>query len=173
VIASLITILREVRDPRGFNARHDLAEMFIAVAATLCGGKSCVDIADFAAANEAELCQIVDLRHGPPSHDSFSRVFRLLDPEEMVGALARFKTALRAALGVGDAKGVVAVDGKSLQRAYERGRAFTPPLMISVWDAETRPSLATRHAPGRGPSRSRAQFCMEFPTGTEARAASD
>jgi hypothetical protein len=135
--------------------------LFIALAATLCGGKSCVDIADFAAANEAELCQIVD------------RLFRLLDPEEMVEAFARFKTALRAALGVGDARGVVAVDGKSLRRAYERGRAFMPPLMISVWDAETRLSLATRHAPGDGPSRSRGQFCMEFPTGTEARAASD
>jgi predicted transposase YbfD/YdcC len=44
--------------------------------------------------------------------------------------------------------GVVAVDGKSLRRAYERGRAFMPPLMVSVFDAETRLSLAARHAPG-------------------------
>jgi predicted transposase YbfD/YdcC len=146
---SLIGIFREVRDPRDFNARHDLAEMlFIALAATLCGAKSCVDIADFAAANESELSEIVDLRHGAPSHDSFSRVFRLLDPEEMAEAFARFKIALRDALGLGQAKGVVAVDGKSLRRAYEPGRAFMPPLMISVWDAETRLSLATRHATG-------------------------
>ncbi len=40
------------------------------------------------------------------------------------------------------------MDGKGLRRAYERGRAFMPPLMISVWDAETRLSLAARHAPG-------------------------
>jgi predicted transposase YbfD/YdcC len=32
--------------------------------------------------------------------------------------------------------------------AYERGRVCMPPLMISVWDAETRLSLAARHAPG-------------------------
>jgi predicted transposase YbfD/YdcC len=146
---SLITIFREVRDPRDFNARHDLAEMlFIALAATLCGAKTCVDIADFAAANESELSEIVNLRHGAPSHDSFSRVFRLLDPEEMAETFARFKIALRDALGLGQVKGVVAVDGKSLRRAYERGRAFMPPLMISVWDAETRLSLATRHATG-------------------------
>ena len=43
---------------------------------------------------------------------------------------------------------VVAVDGKRLRRGYERGRAFMPPLMVSVWDAETRLSLATWHAPG-------------------------
>jgi hypothetical protein len=78
---ALVTIFREVRDPRDDNARHDLAAMlFIALAATLCGAKTCVDIADFAAANEAELAQIVDLPHGAPSRDSFSRLFRLLDP---------------------------------------------------------------------------------------------
>ena len=108
----------------------------------------CVDIADFAAANEGELSQIVDLPHGAPSHHSFSRLFRLLDPEEMTAAFARFHTALRAELGLPPAKGVIAVDGKSLRRGYQRGRAFMPPLMISVWDAETRLSLASRHAPG-------------------------
>src|SRR5216683_568188 len=146
---TLISIFREVRDPRDFNAQHDLVAMlFIALAATLCGAKSSVDIADFAAAHEAELAEIVDLRHGPPSHDSFSRVFRLLDPEEMARTFACFVKALRAGLGLDPAKGVVAVDGKRLRRGYERGRSCMPPLMVSVWDAETRLSLATRHAPG-------------------------
>jgi hypothetical protein len=44
--------------------------------------------------------------------------------------------------------GPSAVDGKRLRRGYERGRSHMPPLMVSVWDAETRLSLATRHAPG-------------------------
>lgn len=146
---TLISIFQEVRDPRDFNARHDLpAMLFIALAATLCGAKSCVDIADFAAAHEEELAEIVDLRHGAPSHDCFSRVFRLLDPDEMARAFARFVAELRKGLGLDPVKGVVAVDGKRLRRAYERGRACMPPLMISVWDAETRLSLATRHAPG-------------------------
>lgn len=146
---SLISIIREVRDPRDFNARHDLSAMlFVALAATLCGAKSCVDIADFAAANETDLAEIVDLRHGAPSHDSFSRLFRLLDPEQMVEMFARFAKALREGLGLDPAKGVVAVDGKRLRRGYERGCACMPPLMVSVWDAETRLSLATRHAPG-------------------------
>jgi predicted transposase YbfD/YdcC len=146
---TLISIFYEVRDPRDFNARHDLGAMlFISLAATLCGAKSCVDIADFAAAHEDELAEIVDLRHGAPSHDSFSRLFRLLDPKEMAEIFARFVKALREGLGLDPAKGVVAVDGKRLRRGYERGRAFMPPLMVSVWDAETRLSLAARHAPG-------------------------
>src|SRR6266852_2014843 len=100
--------------------------LFIALAATLCGAKSCVDIADFAAAHEAELAEIVDLRTGPPSHDSFSRVFRLLDPEEMARTFACFVKALRAGLGLDPAKGVVAVDGKRLRRG-SRSRPGTRP----------------------------------------------
>jgi predicted transposase YbfD/YdcC len=145
----LLSILREVRDPRDFNARHDLSAMlFIALAASLCGAKTCVDYADFAEANEADLAEIIDLPHGAPSHDSFSRLFRLLDPGEMVGVLSRFAAALRAGLGLGAPSGVIAVDGKSLKRGYERGRAFMPPLMVSVWDAETRVSIAACRAPG-------------------------
>jgi predicted transposase YbfD/YdcC len=146
---TLVSIFREVRDPRDFNARHDLSAMlFIALAATLCGAKTCVDIADFAEANAEVLSELVDLPHGAPSHDSFSRLFRLLDPSELTAALERFGRALRAALGIGRPTGVVAIDGKSLRRGYERGRACMPPLMLSVWDAETRLSIAARRAEG-------------------------
>jgi predicted transposase YbfD/YdcC len=146
---SILSIFREVRDPRDFNSRHELGAMLlIALAATLCGAKSCVDIADFAEANSDLLGEIVALPHGTPSHDSFSRLFRLLDPAELAGALERFNRAVRAALGLGPAKGVVAIDGKSLRRGYESGRSYMPPLMVSVWDAETRLSLAARRAEG-------------------------
>jgi len=144
-LETLITILREVRDPRDVNARHDCASMlFLALMAMLCGAKNCVDIADFCAANEKDLAEIVDLPHGAPSHDSFSRLFRLLDPEETAKAFASFAKALRAALGLGPTPKVLAVDGKRLRRGYESGRAFMPPLMISVFDTQTRLSLAAR-----------------------------
>jgi len=145
----VLSILREVRDPRAPNARHELsAILFIALAATLCGQQSCVHIADFGAVNEAELAEIVELLHGAPSHDCFSRVFRLLDPTELAKALASFVGAIRDGLDLGAPRGVVAVDGKSLRKAYERGRAHAPPLMVSVWDAETRVSIAAARAPG-------------------------
>ncbi len=135
----------EVRDPRDINARHPCASLlFIALIATLCGAKTCVDIADFAAAHVEELSKIAKLPHGAPSHDCFSRLFRLLDPEEMARVLTRFAKALREGLGLPAAKGVVAIDGKRMRRGYERCKAFMPPLMISVWDAETRLSLAAK-----------------------------
>lgn len=145
----LLSILREVRDPRDLNARHDLADLlFLALAATLCGAKSCVEIAEFVEGNEADLREMVPLRHGPPSHDTFSRVLRLLDPRELERALVSFMTALRRELGLAGPKGVVAIDAKSLRRGYEKGRAFMPPLMVSVWDAETRLSIAAARALG-------------------------
>jgi predicted transposase YbfD/YdcC len=146
---TIISILREVRDPRDVNSRHPVSSMlFIALAATLCGAKSAVDIADFGEANAATLGEIVELPHGAPSHDCFSRLFRLLDPVELATALARFGQALRAALALAAPHGVVAVDGKSLRRAYERGRSFMPALMVGVWDAETRLSIAAQRAEG-------------------------
>jgi predicted transposase YbfD/YdcC len=146
---TVLTILREVRDPRAYNARHDLsAILFITLAASLCGARTCVDFADFGEANAADLAEIVGLPHGVPSHDCFSRVFRLLDPDEVGAVLLRFVREIRAGLGLGEPKGVIAVDGKSLRRGYERGRAFMPPLMVSLWDAETRISIAACRAPG-------------------------
>lgn len=146
---TILSILDEVRDPRDFNARHDLGSiLFIALAATLCGAKTCVDYADFGKANEEMLAEIVDLPHGVPSHDCFSRIFRLLDADEVSAALIRFCQAVRVALKVGPPQGVVAVDGKRLRGAYERGRSFMPAVMVSVWDAETRISIAGGLAPG-------------------------
>jgi predicted transposase YbfD/YdcC len=122
--------------------------LFAALLATLSGAKSCVEIADYCEINLAHLTEFVDFPHGAPSHDSFSRLFRLLDPGELEQALAAFARALREGLGLKPIGGVVAIDGKRLRRGYERGRAFMAPLMISVWDAETRLSLATRAAKG-------------------------
>src|SRR5215207_335664 len=150
-MASLISILREVHDPRDVNARHDLASvLFLALAATLCGAKSCVEMAEFSDGNVDELSAMVPLPHGAPSHDTFSRVFRLLDPAELARAFAAFMAALREELGLGPARGVVAVDAKSLRRGYEKGRAHMPPLMVSVWDTQTRLSIAQGRAPGNG-----------------------
>jgi predicted transposase YbfD/YdcC len=146
---SYISILREVRDPRDINSRHPVGTLlFLTLAATLCGAKSCVEVADFAAGRENELSEIVDLPYGAPSHDTFSRLFRLLDPSELAKVFAAFMTALRAELGLGPVQGVVAVDGKSLRRGYEKGRRHMPPLMVSVWDSQTRLAIAQARAPG-------------------------
>jgi predicted transposase YbfD/YdcC len=148
-VEGLLVIFADVRDPRKENARHDLASiLFIAVAATLCGEKTCVDFADFADAHFEVLREIVELPHGPPSHDTFSRVLRVLDPGELAVVLERFVSAMRQALGLGGPR-TVAIDGKSLNGAYEKGKVCLPALMVNVWDNETRLAIAALRAPNR------------------------
>src|ERR1700710_2377889 len=97
----MMSILGEVRDPRDPTAQHVLAEMlFVALAATLCGAKGFVQIAEFGEARLAELREIVPLEKGMPSHDTFSRVFQRLDPVELERAFRAFMTALRGELGL-------------------------------------------------------------------------
>ena len=81
-----------VKDPRTSNAtRHDFLEMLmIALLSSLCGGQTCVDMADFAVLNERFLRRFMRLEHGPPSHDAFSRLFRMMEPGPFAAALSRF-----------------------------------------------------------------------------------
>ena len=133
-------------DPRKNQAQHDLTEMlFIALLATLCGATSCCDIALFGRAKEALLRTILVLEHGIPSHDTFSRVFRILDPESFERVFRRFTAAFAAATKI---KGVVALDGKALRRAYDSGKSHMPPVMVTAWSAKTRMALANVLAPG-------------------------
>jgi predicted transposase YbfD/YdcC len=136
-------------DPRATNARHDLLEVLvIALAATLCGAESCSDMADFGQAKKELLRVFLRLEHGVPSHDTFSRVFRLLEPGAFERTFRRFMAAFAKANGI-QLKGVVAVDGKALRSAYERGGKATPLHLVNVFAVEARMALAQQKAPGR------------------------
>ena len=140
---------RKLRDPRAANAQHDLLEILvIALAATLCGAQSAAEMALFGRSKQALLRQFLRLEHGIPSHDTFSRVFRLLNPAAFEHHFRRFMAAFVKA-NRQPLSGVVAVDGKALRRAYERGCSATPMQMVNVFAAETRMALAVRQAPGR------------------------
>jgi predicted transposase YbfD/YdcC len=141
------TCFSAVPDPRAANALHDLTEvLFIALSALLCGAESCVDMADFGRAKQGFLRQVLRLPHGIPSHDTFSRVFRALDPQGFEAAFRHFMAAFGRANRI---KGVVAIDGKAVRGAFARGCKTTPLHLVNVWAAEARLALAQRTAPGR------------------------
>jgi predicted transposase YbfD/YdcC len=140
---------RGLPDTRAANTQHALWEvLFIALAAVLCGAKSCCDMALFGRAKEDLLRQFLRLDHGIPSHDTFSRMFRQLDPQAFEAVFREFMAAFAAANGI-KLTGVVAVDGKALRGAYERGKATTPLQMVNVFATEARLALAARKAAGR------------------------
>ena len=114
----LMDVFGDVPDPRTGNAqRHCLLDILtIALVASVCGAESCVDFAEFAEDRERLLREFLALENGLPSHDTFSRVFRLLDP----AAFGRAFEAFVVDLGAGVA-GVLAIDGYGLSASFRQG----------------------------------------------------
>ena len=130
-----IACFEDLDDPRSGNATlHDFHTLLIiALCTVLCGGQGAVDMALFAKAKEPFLREFLDLRNGPPSHDTFSRLFRRLDPERFRAAFQRFMTAFSDAC-----KGVVAIDGKVLRRSFDTASGKSALHMVSAWGCEQR-----------------------------------
>lgn len=116
-------------DPRAGNVRHDLLEvLMIALCAVLCGGERCTDMAEFAEQKAPFLRRFLRLRHGPPSHDTFSRVFRALDPEAFGNCFQVFMDRFFEVH-----EDVVAIDGKTLRRSFDKASGGSALHMVSAW----------------------------------------
>jgi predicted transposase YbfD/YdcC len=128
-----------LEDPRCGNAAlHDFHELLmIALCCVLCGGQGAVDMAVFAEAKEPFLRSFLTLTNGLPSHDTFSRLFRNLDPDQFRDSFQRFMAQFCEQL-----QGVVAIDGKVLRRSFDRASGKTALHMVSAWGSEQRLVLA-------------------------------
>src|SRR5664279_5992501 len=105
----------------------------IALCTVLCGGQNATDMAEFAKAKEPFLREFLSLENGLPSHDTFSRLFRLLDPAKFGAAFQRFMAAFSR-----QCQGVVAIDGKVLRRSHDRAKGRSALHMVSAWGCEQR-----------------------------------
>lgn len=128
-----------VEDPRTGNAGlHDFHELLmIALCTVLCGGQGAVDMALFARSKEPFLRGFLKLTNGVPSHDTFSRLFRQLDPVQFRTAFQRFMAKFSQSVA-----GVIAIDGKVLRRSFDHASGKSPLHMVSAWGCEQRLVLA-------------------------------
>jgi hypothetical protein len=128
-------VLRTLPDPRRGNAtRHDLLEVLtIALVGSICGAESCVDFADFARDREPLFRDFLRLENGLPSHDTFSRLFRLLDPAAFASCFTRFLDGLGAA-----GRDVLAIDGKTLRRSFDRAAQASPLHVVTAFACDAR-----------------------------------
>jgi predicted transposase YbfD/YdcC len=123
----------DVRDPRGQNVRHPLLSIItIAICGTLCGADSWVDIEMYGQAKQDWFGKFLDLPHGIPSHDTFGRVFRQLDPAEFQQSFHTWTMAI-CELAQGE---VVAIDGKQIRRSKDGVLGQEGLHMVSVWASE-------------------------------------
>ena len=98
--ASLRTCLEGVSDPRSSHARwHPLPSiLFLALTAVIGGADTWVEVEEFGRDHRAWFEQWLRLPHGIPSHDTFGRVFALLDPEQLDAGFAQWVQTLHGLL---------------------------------------------------------------------------
>ena len=107
----------------------------IALCAVLCGCQGAVDMALFAETKEPFLRSFLTLANGVPSHDTFSRLLRNLDPDQFRDSFQRFMAQFSEQLQV-------AIDGKVLRRSFDRASGKSALHMVSAWGSEQRLVLA-------------------------------
>ena len=110
----------------------------------LAGGRTCVDMEDFGCGAESWLRTFPTLANGIPSHDTFSRLFRLVDPAGLQRALLRLAQDWADRLGE-----VVAVNGKALRRSFEDGSERSPTHLLQAFASEAQLTLAQVKVDGK------------------------
>lgn len=118
----LATCLTDIPDPRraGYGHRHDLQEiLIIAICAILSDIDSFEDMAFWANQKSVWLKRFLKLEKGIPSHDTFNRVFRTLDPKSFEQSFRRWVAGMVTAVG----SGTLAVDGKTVRGSRDGKRS--------------------------------------------------
>lgn len=129
-----------VEDPRmdNHNRRHNFHDILvITILASICGADNWADICDFAAAKIDWLKTFLDLPNGIPSHDTFGRVFSLIDPHEFEECFQNWI----ASLTIDVSKEIIAIDGKTLRGSHNRKKGVKPLHLVSAWAVKNRVTL--------------------------------
>jgi predicted transposase YbfD/YdcC len=136
-----------VPDPRvDRSKKHKLIDiLFIAVCTLICGGETFADMESFGEAKEEWLRRLLELPHGIPSHDTFGRVFSLLDPQAFGECFVRWAAALQEAT-----KGeVIALDGKTVRHSFDAATGQSALHLVSAWASENGIALGQLKVEGK------------------------
>ena len=146
---SILDHFTDLPDPRREQGRiHRLDEIvFIATCAVLCGADSWEQIADYAHSKLDWLRTFLTLPGGVPSHDTFRRVFCLLDPLAFQQCFYAWITALMQRRGLTPIAAdppelrPIAIDGKAQRGSARRTVGRSALHVVSAWAVENRLTL--------------------------------
>lgn len=135
---------RWIPDPRkGNNKKHNLVEvMLLSVLAVICGAESWYDMEEFGKAKEDFLQKFLALENGIPSHDTFNRVFMVINPQLFERAFRAWTAELAQVLqsqkeekadGEKEEKELIAIDGKSVCNSACRRQGLGALHLVSAW----------------------------------------
>lgn len=137
-----------VVDPRIHRTRkHNLFDILvIALCAMISGAEDFVHVEMFGKAKFEWLRERLELPNGIPSHDTFARVFSLLDPTALEKAFMSWIQSLKEhaqnqAQEAGDAAGsqeIISLDGKTVRKSFDPARNKSAIHMVSAWATRAR-----------------------------------
>lgn len=139
---TFLSHFKNLDDPRLHthrNFRHNLGDIFIiTILATICGADNWVEIERFGLAKQSWLETFLELPYGIPSHDTFSRVFALLEPSCFEACFNQWI----ASLDVDLKKEIIALDGKTLRGSGNKRKQDPALHLVSAWATKKRFMLA-------------------------------
>lgn len=138
----------DLHDPRlDRPLQHPLAEVVvIAIAATIAGADSWVQVEQWGRTKEMWLRRFLPLAHGIPSHDTIGRVFTLLDPQPFAACYQNWmQTLVPGALLQAP---LIAIDGKTSRHSHDRWHGIAALHTITAWATEAGIALGQRKVAG-------------------------
>lgn len=128
----------ELTDPRRREGTYPLINIVvISICAVLCGSDDFVSIAEFGRTKRKWLARFLNLSDGIPSHDRFNAILGAIRPAEFEKCLLSWITSLHE---LTDGQ-VVAIDGKTLRRSFDRASSKAAIHMVSAWATQNQISL--------------------------------
>jgi predicted transposase YbfD/YdcC len=146
MIEGLAACFAGLADPRATHrCDHRLIDILvIAVCAVIAGAESWEDIELFGRSKQAWLKSFLALPNGIPSHDTFRRVFMLIDPDAFEASFARWAQSLMGTVE----REVIALDGKTVRRWGSRRYDHGPLHLVSAWASDQGLVLGQREVDG-------------------------
>lgn len=128
---TIVNCFRDLSDPRVNRMKlHDLTDIItIAILGVICGANGWTEIEAFGKAKLEWLRTFLKLPNGIPSHDTFGRVFSILDPIEF----SKCFTAWIKGIAVPQDKDIIAIDGKTIRSSFDKASGQKAIHMVSAW----------------------------------------
>jgi predicted transposase YbfD/YdcC len=131
----LVERLQTIPDPRrqGENLKHPLVDIIIlGFCGVLAGCEDFVEIAEWAKVHEGVFRSFLELPHGIPAHDTFTRVFAMLKPATLQEVLLPWLLERRGLPGEW-----IHLDGKALRRTRCEAKRLKALHVVSAWAGQT------------------------------------
>jgi predicted transposase YbfD/YdcC len=132
---AFLSHFRDLPDPRQRGkVTYPLEEvLLLCLLAVLAGAETFVDIARFGEKKLEFLRRFRPFRDGTPSHDHLGDIFATLDAEQFQRCFVSWVAWL-----TGAPAGVIAIDGKTSRRSYQKKGGTAPIHMVSAFAARQR-----------------------------------